>query len=175
MIFSEGEFGFTHTFTALQEDGTNASISGFTGARLIIWDESTATAVLDITTNLTIADPDIQWAVQSGQTDYNGEFLGSLHLTSGSQNERVLQFPVIVHKKLVWFGILISNDGFRRSKLEEKNLIDLDNLEIVKKFGKTYVNIDSIPKKQSSTKPSDKEDDTLPEDVRALFGDRDDI
>lgn len=99
--FSEGEFGFTHVFHVFEEDGTNADISGFTGVRLVIYDEVGDTAKLNITTNLTISDPNVEWAVQDGQTDFNGTFTASIHLTGSGVNEKVFQFPCTVHAKLV--------------------------------------------------------------------------
>ena len=99
--FTEGEFGFTHTFHIFEEDGTNADISGFTGIRLIIYDEVADIAKLNITTNLVISDPNVEWSVQDGQTDFNGTFTASIHLTGTGVNEKVYQFPAIVTKKLV--------------------------------------------------------------------------
>lgn len=101
LIFTEGEFGFTHNFNVKEEDGTDSDISGFTDVRLIIYDEVGATAKLNITSNLTINDPVVEWAVQDGQTDFNGTFTASIHLTGSGVNEKVLQFPAIVAKKLV--------------------------------------------------------------------------
>ena len=99
--FTEGEFGFTHLFHIFEEDGTNAVISGFTGVRLIIYDEVADEAKLNITTNLVINEPDVEWSVQDGQTDFNGTFTASIHLTGSGVNEKVFQFPAIVAKKLV--------------------------------------------------------------------------
>lgn len=97
--FTEGEFGFTHDFDVKNEDGTNATLTPFTGARLVIVDGTTSK--LDITANLTIVGATVQWAVQSGQTDYNGIFDGVLHLTAAGRLEKVYDFPVIVQKKKV--------------------------------------------------------------------------
>lgn len=99
--FTEGEKGFTHDFNVKNEDNTDATLSSFTGVRLIIFDEVAAVAKLDITANLTIVGSTVQWAIQGGQTDYNGNFIGSLHFTATGVLEKVFQFPVIVDKKLV--------------------------------------------------------------------------
>lgn len=101
LVFSEGEFGFIHNFNVKKEDGTNANLTGFTGVRLIIFDEVADVAKLDITSDLVIASPQVQWTIQNGQTDYNGTFTGALHLTAAGQNDKVYHFPVIVAKKLV--------------------------------------------------------------------------
>jgi len=97
--FIEGEHGFNHKFNAKNEDGTAASLTSFTGARLLIMDGSTSK--LDITSNLTINTNDVTWAVQSGQTDYNGRFLAVLHLTSSGVLEKTFQFDVIATPKLI--------------------------------------------------------------------------
>lgn len=99
--FTEGEFGFNYTFHAKNEDNTDANLTGFTGARLVIFDEGAKVAKLDITTNLTLSSPNVVWAIQDGQTNYNGEFLATLHLTATGVLEKTFQFPCVVTKKLV--------------------------------------------------------------------------
>ncbi len=101
LTFTEGEFGFNYTFHAFNEDATAANLTAFTGVRLIILNESTGLAELDITSNLTITSPDIVWALQDGQTDYNGEFLAVLHLTATGVLEKTFQFACVVTKKLI--------------------------------------------------------------------------
>ena len=99
--FTEGEFGFNHTFHCFNEDKTVASLGAFTGARLVIKDESAVTPKLDITSNLTVSTPDVIWAIQDGQTNYNGEFIATLHLTAVGILEKTFQFSCVVDPKLV--------------------------------------------------------------------------
>ena len=99
--FTEGEKGFVHNFNVKKEDGSDATLSSFTGVRLIIFDEVAATAKLDITSDLTIVGSIVQWAIQDTQTDYNGNFIAVLHFTASGVLEKVFQFPTIVTKKLV--------------------------------------------------------------------------
>lgn len=97
--FTEGEFGFTHTFNVKNEDGSVATFPWATGARLVILDGTTVK--LDITTNLTIFANSVDWAIQSGQTDYNGILDGVLHLTATGRLEKTYDFPAIIEKKKV--------------------------------------------------------------------------
>ena len=101
LTFTEGEFGFNYTFHAKNQDGTAANLTAFTGTRLVIFDEVGDVAKLDITANLSISSPDVVWAIQSGQTDYNGEFIATLHLTAVGVLEKTFQFPCVVTPKLV--------------------------------------------------------------------------
>lgn len=52
----------------------------------------------------------------------------------------------------------------RIMKMDKKDLVDIDELEVVKKHGKTYVRMSSFP---NLTKK--KDDHTLPEDVKELL------
>jgi len=99
--FTEGEFGFNYTFHCFNEDKTAATIAAFTGARLVIKDETIVIPKLDITTDLTITSPDVIWAIQTGQTNFNGEFIAVLHLTASGILEKTFQFPCVVDPKLV--------------------------------------------------------------------------
>jgi len=99
--FIEGEKGFIHTFNVKNEDGSDGNLTNFTNVRLIIFDEIADVAKLDITTDLTIVGSTVEWDIQAGQTDYNGNFIGVLHFTATGVLEKVFQFPVIVIKKLL--------------------------------------------------------------------------
>ena len=99
--FSEGENGFVHDFNVKKEDGSNADLTTFTGVRLVIFDEAASTAKLDITANLAIVGSTVQWSIQSGQTDYEGNFIAVLHFTATGRLEKTYQFSTIVEKKLV--------------------------------------------------------------------------
>ena len=99
--FLEGESGFVYNFNVKKEDGSNAVLSGFTGVRLIIFDEVSNVAKLDITANLAIVGSIVQWTVQSGQTDYNGNHIVVLHFTAPGVLEKTFQFSCIIGKKLV--------------------------------------------------------------------------
>ena len=101
LSFTEGEHGFDHTFHAFNEDKTVANLASFTAVRLVIKDEVTDTEKLNITTDLTISSPDVVWAIQNGQTDFNGEFIAVLHLTAVGVLEKTFQLPCVVDKKLV--------------------------------------------------------------------------
>ena len=80
---TEGDYGFIHEF--IFPSGT--SLTWITTINLIITDGTTQK--LNITTNLTKADNVISWAIQSGQTDFNGDFDGILVLTGSTRNEEI--------------------------------------------------------------------------------------
>lgn len=81
--FVRGEFGDNYTFTILEDNGDNADISWATRAQLIIEDmEGTELLNLD-NTNLSISTPNVVWAMQSGQTDYDGDIEVQVILTNG--------------------------------------------------------------------------------------------
>ncbi len=97
LSFIEGEFGFTHVF----QFPTGTDLSAFTSARLVITVDSDTTPVYDKTTNLTIGTDSVDWDPVTGETDYNGLFVGTLHLINASSTQKVLQFPVNVTPKIV--------------------------------------------------------------------------
>jgi len=55
--------------------------------------------------------------------------------------------------------------------LTDDDLIDIADLEVVKKSGKTYIRLSSI----SKNREVEEVDDTLPQDVKDMLGGRDDI
>ncbi len=89
----EGDYGFNHEF--IFPSGT--VLTWITTTRFIITDGSTEK--LNITTNLSVSDNVITWAVQSGQTDFNGDFDGVLVLTGATRNEEVHFKVDIIAKK----------------------------------------------------------------------------
>lgn len=102
LIFTEGEYGFDHTFYVKDEDGNAVNIASYTGARLVIVDPDDITDIkLDITSNLTINTNSVVWAIQNGQTDYNGNLVATIHLTANGLLEKVYQFSVVVNPKLI--------------------------------------------------------------------------
>ncbi len=98
---NQGEFGFTHTFNVKEEDGTAANIGWADGYRLVILDGSTVK--LDITANLMANGTDaVDWAIQSGQTDFSGDNLDVvLHFTVSGRLEKSYDFLGIITKKKV--------------------------------------------------------------------------
>lgn len=83
MRIVEGDYGVTHDFVF--PSGTN--FGWVTTIRLIITDGTTEQ--LNITSNLSSADNIISWAIQSGQTDFNGDYDGVLVLTGATRNEEI--------------------------------------------------------------------------------------
>lgn len=81
MRMIEGEYGFAHQFVF--PSGTD--LSWVTGQQLIVQGETTTP--LDITSNMTIADNIVTWNVQSGQTNFNGDYAGVLVLTGATRRE----------------------------------------------------------------------------------------
>jgi hypothetical protein len=79
----EGDYGFNHEF--IFPSGTD--LTWLTSIRLIITDGTTEQ--LNITSNLTNADNIITWAVQNGQTNFNGDYDGVLVLTGSTRNEEI--------------------------------------------------------------------------------------
>jgi len=91
---TEGEHGFNHEF--IFPSGTD--LTWITTANLIIKD-GTATK-LNITTNLTISGVKITWAVQLGQTDFDGRRLdGTFILTGAGPRREEIHFPAMFIKK----------------------------------------------------------------------------
>lgn len=99
--FVEGEFGDTYTFRIKNDDGTDADITGYDAVRLVI-ETLEGVEKLNITTNLTLSSPNVLWAMQSGQTDYQGEHVAQIILTDSTpaRNKKVKVFTVFVHRKL---------------------------------------------------------------------------
>lgn len=100
MEFVKGEFGENYTFRILNDDGTDADISTYTGVRLIIEDFD-GTELLNITTNLTVSTPNVIWAMQTGQTNYAGKLRAQVILTKTGAARLVKVFSVYVHESLV--------------------------------------------------------------------------
>ncbi len=101
--FVQGEFGDNYNFNIKNDDGTDADISGFDGVQLIIKTPDEVTTRLTLTnTNLTISSPKVIWAMQTGQTDYQGEHIAQIILTDTSPSRRrlVKVFTVFVYKKI---------------------------------------------------------------------------
>jgi hypothetical protein len=84
MRMVEGDYGFNHEFVF--PSGTDLSWAN-TSINLIITDGTTEQ--LNITSNLTKADNIVTWAVQNGQTDFNGDYDGVLVLTGATRNEEI--------------------------------------------------------------------------------------
>jgi hypothetical protein len=83
MRMIEGDFGFIHEFVF--PSGT--SLSWVSTINLIVTDG--ITEKLNIITNLVVADNIIEWSVQSGQTDFDGDYSGVLKLTGATRNEEI--------------------------------------------------------------------------------------
>ena len=82
---TEKEFGFTHKFIF----PINSNLSWVTGVRLKIIDNGTVK--LNITTDWTISNNIINWAVQNTQTDFSGKKMdGILILTGSTRREEVV-------------------------------------------------------------------------------------
>jgi len=81
---TESEYGFNHKFIF----PVNTDLTWISGFRLIINDKTGDK--LNITSGLSVTQPNIiSWAVQNGQTNYNGRYNGILILTSGSRREEI--------------------------------------------------------------------------------------
>lgn len=87
--FIKGEFGDNYTFTIKNDDGTDADISWATAVQLIIEDLD-GVEKLNITTNLSISTPNVIWAMQSGQTDYDGDIEVQVILTNSGPSRKRL-------------------------------------------------------------------------------------
>lgn len=102
LILTEGEYGFDYDFNVLKEDRTAHPMTGFTAARLVIADEETGEVKLDNTANVTLPGGNVvRWAIQNGQTDFNGTYIATIHLTGTGVLEKIVQFSVVMNKKLV--------------------------------------------------------------------------
>jgi hypothetical protein len=83
MRMVEGDYGFIHEFVF--PSGTN--LAWASTITLIVTDGTTE--LLNTTANMTINDNVIEWTVQNGQTDYNGDYDGVLVLTGATRNEEL--------------------------------------------------------------------------------------
>ncbi len=83
MRMTEGDYGFIHEFVF--PSGTN--LAWVTTTNLIVTDGTTEN--LNTTANLAINDNVIEWTVQNGQTDFNGDYDGVLVLTGASRREEI--------------------------------------------------------------------------------------
>ncbi len=103
LILTEGEFGFDYDFNVLKEDRTAASLAAFTDSpRLVIVDPNSSNAVkLDNTANVAIVGSIVRWSIKSGQTDFNGNFVATIHLNGPSLLEKVVEFSVFVKPKII--------------------------------------------------------------------------
>ena len=98
--FVEGEFGDSYVITIKESDGTNANISAYATANLLI-------NSVDLSTNktnasCTISSPTVTWNMASGQTDYNGSFVAQVQLanTGGTIKKTTKLMSVTAFKKL---------------------------------------------------------------------------
>jgi len=96
--FAEGSFGFNKDITLYNTDGTLADMTGYTTATLTIEDDE---GVQKLSVALTIqAGSIVRWAVNTGDTNYNGNFLGQIKLAGAGKEDRTYIFPVRVTKRL---------------------------------------------------------------------------
>lgn len=100
MEFVKGEYGENYTFRILNDDGTDADLTGYSTVQLILEDLD-GTENLNITSNLTVSSPNVIWAMQSGQTNYSGKQNGQVILTGSGRKRLVKIFSVFVHDSLV--------------------------------------------------------------------------
>ena len=98
--FVEGEFGDSYVITIKESDGTNANISAYATANLLI-------NSVDLSTNktnasCTISSPTVTWNMARGQTGYNGSFVAQVQLanTGGTIKKTTKLMSVTAFKKL---------------------------------------------------------------------------
>jgi len=96
--FAEGSFGFNKDITLYNTDGTLADLTGYTSATLTIEDEEGS---VKLSVALTLPGGSVaRWAVNSGNTNYNGNYIGQVKLTGAGKEDRTYLFPVKVTKRL---------------------------------------------------------------------------
>ena len=98
--FVEGDFGDSYIITIKESDGTNANISAYTSATLLINSK-------DLQSNKTnascsISTPTVTWTMADGQTDYDGAFVAQIQLTNagGTIAKTTKLMSVTANKKL---------------------------------------------------------------------------
>ena len=96
--FVEGDFGDSYVITLKDNDGTDADISSFTSATLLI-------NSIDLTTNkttasCTISSPTVTWNMADGETDYDGSYIAQVQLTGSGSAKNTKQMSVTALKKL---------------------------------------------------------------------------
>ena len=98
--FVEGDFGDSYIITIKESDGTDANISAYDTATLLINSKDLATNKTNA--SCTISSPTITWAMASGDTDYDGSFVAQIQLanTGGTIKKNTKLMSVKANKKL---------------------------------------------------------------------------
>ena len=98
--FVQGEFGDSYVITIKESDGTDANISAYATANLLI--NSIDLSTNKLTASCTISSPTVTWAMASGDTNYNGSFVAQVQLANagGTIQKTTKLMSVTAFKKL---------------------------------------------------------------------------
>ena len=98
--FVEGDFGDSYVITIKESDGTDANISAYATATLLINSKDLATNKTNA--SCSISSPTVTWAMTSGDTDYDGSFVAQIQLANagGTIKKNTKLMSVKANKKL---------------------------------------------------------------------------
>ena len=98
--FVEGDFGDSYVITIKESDGTLADITAYNAATLLINSKDLATNKTNATCTIQGGASTITWAMQSGETNYDGSFVAQIQLTGVSIAKNTKLLSVKANKKL---------------------------------------------------------------------------
>lgn len=95
--FAEGSYGFNKVISLFEPDGTPATLTGYTAGTLTVKDNA---GTQRMSVSLTVAGSTVVWAINQGDTDFNGKFKGQIKITGAGKVDRTYLFDVEVIAKL---------------------------------------------------------------------------
>ena len=98
--FVEGDYGDSYVISIKETDGTLADLAAYNAGTLLINSKDLATNKTSATLTIQSGASTVTWAMQSGDTNYDGSFVAQIQLTGVSIAKNTKLLSVKANKKL---------------------------------------------------------------------------
>ena len=98
--FVEGDYGDSYVITIKESDGTLADLAAYNAGTLLINSKDLATNKTNATCTIQTGASTITWAMQSGDTNYDGSFVAQIQLAGNTIAKNTKLLSVKANKKL---------------------------------------------------------------------------